>query len=110
MRLIDADALKKKLYKPFNWNNSPEEMQEQSDFNYFDVMIDATPTIDAVLVVHGRWEKDREGNTICTCCHRNIPTVACTQVYEDDEYSWDEEIFETNYCPNCGAKMDIPSP
>ena len=90
MRLIDANALKKKLYKPFNWNNSPEEIQEQSDFNYFDVMIDAAPTIDAVPVVHGRWEWTLSG-WCCSVCYKK---------------SMVEAVAFAKYCHRCGAKMD----
>jgi hypothetical protein len=53
--------------------------------------------VDAVEVVHGRWEQigyDKAMDRItCSCCleYWNI---------EDN----DTETF--NYCPNCGAKMD----
>lgn len=55
---------------------------------------DACPTVDAVPVVHGRWEE------------RYVP---------NGEYvSWDgyycsvcgKQAAKSNYCPNCGAKMD----
>ena len=47
-----------------------------------------TPTIDAELVIHGRWEiVDFAGNMRCS---------ACGQIMDTDY----------NYCPNCGAKMD----
>ena len=68
--------------------------------------IDDAPTVDAEPVRHGRWLKDAELNTYCSCCDGYIPTVRCHQDYEDDEYDWDEEIEETEFCPNCGAKMD----
>ena len=60
-------------------------------------LVEKAPTIDAVEVVHGRWEQigyDEAMNRItCSCCleYWNI---------EDN----DTETF--NYCPNCGAKMD----
>ena len=52
--------------------------------------IDLAPTVDAVEAVHGRWEwfDDEEcGLYRCSCC--------CGAVG-----------YPTNYCPNCGAKMD----
>ena len=64
------------------------------------------PTVDAVEVVHGRWEwyTDRCEDLFLGC---------------DDDYGWrcskckvplddedDPEVMPTfRYCPNCGAKM-----
>ena len=64
--------------------------------------IDGLPTVDAVEVVHGRWEKhDRSGLRIngfmvCSACNVMIPSA------ENNYYC----LPELNYCPNCGAKMD----
>lgn len=65
-----------------------------------------SPTIDAEPVVHARWVKDREGNTYCSHCDKYIPAVHFHAEYQDYESEWDEEIEETEVCPNCGAKMD----
>ena len=46
-------------------------------------------TADVVPVRHGRWLHRKNGVAYCSEC--KIDTV------ED----------ETNYCPNCGAKMDL---
>ena len=51
------------------------------------------PTVDAVEVVHGRWNWQKDGEA-------------------DYEQYWmcseckDVTFFKTNYCSNCGAKMD----
>ena len=94
-RLIDANALKWKLgqvtlYVP--WlrfgKNAISKILESYRRAVFKE-IDNAPTVDAVEVVHGRWcfmglwEE-------CSICRYAI-TV-------DGE--------RTNYCPNCGAKMD----
>ena len=54
------------------------------------------PTVEAVEVVHGRWEPrtDVIGFVRCSVCHD-------CNIYDDwpDGKKW-------NYCPNCGAKMD----
>ena len=73
----------------------------------FVCMISKIPTVDAVEVVHGRWEwyTDRCEDLFLGC---------------DDDYGWrcskckvplddedDPEVMSTfRYCPNCGAKMD----
>ena len=57
--------------------------------------IDALLRVDAVEVEHGRWIDQSfamNGGVVrfCTCSE-------CRH----------EMAFETNYCPNCGAKMDL---
>ena len=58
--------------------------------------INGAPTVDAVEVVHGRWEAvDHDGSwrvDKCSICHRRMHYVDYDQPYQ--------------YCPNCGAKMD----
>ena len=68
--------------------------------------VQETPAVDAVPVVHARWVKDAERNTYCSHCETYIPVVHCYREYQDYESEWDEEIEETEFCPNCGAKMD----
>lgn len=65
--------------------------------------IEALPTADGAPVLHGRWDnvpntymsvisKDGayHGNaTTCSVCHEVNPNA-----------------YKTNFCPNCGAKMD----
>lgn len=62
--------------------------------------IDQQPAVDAVEVVHGRWihtaiEDDNWGGTFhkwtCSNC----------------DFSTGHNPNGTNYCPNCGAKMDL---
>ena len=59
--------------------------------------IDEAVSVDAVEVVHGRWEDDY-GDYVCSCC-RTVFT---------DELVWLVALstHKPNYCPNCGAKMD----
>ena len=54
------------------------------------------PTVDAVDVVHARWEDDRM-DTKCT---------ACGTAFNDDMFWNHGDIIWPKYCPNCGAKMD----
>lgn len=57
-------------------------------------MIQDAPAADVVPVVHGRWEyigTDKNGHVYrCTNCAGRIGLD-----------------YETAYCPNCGAKMDL---
>lgn len=53
--------------------------------------IDTLPTVDAVEVVHGRWVH-RPDARICPFCN-----------YRYSHFGGKDY----NYCPNCGAKMDL---
>ena len=54
------------------------------------------PAADVSPVRHGRWEmnSDRPDNIICTNCAVGFDV-------------WKHEAKYFNYCPNCGAKMDL---
>lgn len=90
---IEREALMKELsesVEPFNTGSVFRAIRKQ-------------PAVDVSTVVHGRWDdipnkyisvasKDGSyhGNTTtCSVCHEVNPNA-----------------YKTNYCPNCGAKMD----
>lgn len=87
MKLIDAEPIIKNL--------SAMETQLGYDAISIDGMLKAlreAEEIEAAPVVHGRWIRYSDcGVTRCSNCNWNI-----------------EECFDSNYCPNCGAKMDLP--
>lgn len=84
-RLIDLDKIKPMDFPSY-------EMDGLDVVRYLETL----PTVDAVEVVHGRWEPrtDVIGFVRCSVCRD-------CNIYEDwaDGKKW-------NYCPNCGAKMD----
>lgn len=84
MRLIDADALKEKLFiDGDNWNPVVTEVE-----------INEMPTIEAAPVVHGEWKftsRLRNG--------RSAFSIRCSACDSSQGANW------MNYCPNCGAKM-----
>lgn len=59
------------------------------------------------IVRHGRWVVDDLGRTHCSKCGERLPFFRCYSDEPNSDYDeeWDEEIPETRYCPNCGAKM-----
>ena len=94
-RLIDANELLRDVDRYFFW--AADEVRR---------FIKAAHTVDAVKVVHGRWEctydaKYGETDVTCSCCKipRKINGCYITSTVESC-------YFEDNYCPNCGAKMD----
>lgn len=81
MRLIDADALKIEIACLYGSN--PKYIN----------WLNHAPTVDAVPVRHGKWLSREEGKVYpfwerytCSVCGKHA----------DD----------TDYCPNCGARMD----
>ena len=61
--------------------------------------INAIPAVDAALVVHSQWRQtDAYPHRLyCLKCYKSIvPNVEWIELYN----------ISTNYCPNCGAKMD----
>lgn len=106
VRLIDANAVVS--IQTFNEMTEDWGIETLTVSQALDKFADegCPPTIDAVPVVHARWVKDRERNTYCSHCEKYIPSVHFHEEYQDYESEWDEEIDETEYCPNCGAKMD----
>ena len=57
------------------------------------------PTVDAVEVVHGRWEFDH------TTVAEKYDVVKCSNCGHE-AFAIAIYVKEGHYCPNCGAKMD----
>ena len=86
MKLIDADALKAKAHADPDSGEGFVWVQD----------IDEAPTVDAVPVVHGRWIWNEESECwICSNCE-----MSALNNYRGNS-------TDSNYCPNCGAIMDL---
>lgn len=57
--------------------------------------IKAAPTADVAEVKRGEWVKEFYHPYWCSCCKEIAPLDACG-----------ESHYKSNFCPNCGAKMD----
>ena len=89
-RLIDANALKEQMAANFQqalWHGC-----DDSAYPVVEETIDDAPTVDAVEVVHGR----------CDYCKDGKSFIRQTTMFGNDGL-W----HRINYCPNCGAKMDL---
>lgn len=88
-RLIDANAL---IVPEYDETGDP--FIKGFHQGKIDAIIEVkalAPTVDAVEVVHGRW----------VCLEAEIG------LYECSECGHRILRAECNYCPNCGAKMDL---
>lgn len=98
-RLIDANALEEELNR---WLDENPLLFEDDEFNYGEISgvkfcieeIQKTPTIEPdSMRPHGKWEEIRNAydeleGRIHKDCGREVKT-------------------KENYCPNCGAKMEV---
>ena len=98
VRLIDANKLIRWI-ETNKANTNPLEHNTRATYAECITMVNSMETIDAEPVRHGRWE---------------------TKVYTTESDGWITEYREevcsecgegqigiSNYCPNCGAKMDL---
>ena len=86
---IEREALLKEAESRIMWGASALAVYES---------IEDAPAADVAPVRHGRWIYHPDdlfpGDSTqeCSCCH-------------EEEYL---TLYNENYCPNCGAKMDLP--
>lgn len=59
---------------------------------YSQEYIDKIPTADVCLEKHGKWNTGYFHDRVCSCC-----------LHPDNDLN----DYAHNYCPNCGAKMDM---
>lgn len=127
-RLIDANKIKYTEYRGGGGHDYPENVVTEYE-------IAKMPTVDAVEVVHGRWNPSRKhmwkmddgeidmyaydqgfhNGPVCLCCGAHYcencePDWANTECYDNEHFECSvcgyQSMTATNYCPNCGAKMD----
>jgi hypothetical protein len=93
MRLINADELRD-IY-----SGVPNGVYTTG---HFITAIDECETVDAAPVKHGRWVENKYGYITCSNCN-NFPLETMTGSLITMHY----EPYESEYCPHCGAKMDL---
>ena len=90
---IEREAAKDELLSWTVCINHPEHLLREDAIH----VLDAIPAADVSPVKHGRWieGEDEYGGMLLTC-----------SVCGEDFVSWEADCARTNYCPNCGARMD----
>ena len=99
MRQIDADKLKKSMERMLCTGKEPDK--ERYTCDVVCCVIDEEPSVDAEPVRHGRWETKvyttGDGLDDWSIIHLEEVCSECGK--------W--QIGISNFCPNCGAKMDL---
>jgi hypothetical protein len=90
-RLIDANAIYDAVERRYEVSSGTEHRCERDLLD----LICAADTVDAVEVVHARWQERR---FICMDSEVMLG-YRCSKCMLTFDAA-------TNYCPNCGAKMD----
>lgn len=106
-RLIKANTLLKAIDPDkVTWRfGVPNTLDTMVDF--LRIIINEQPAVDAVEVVHGRWEDEYGGafsnpRYRCSVCKGRA-------LYRHEQNclgGWEDVQALTDYCPLCGAKMD----
>ena len=95
-RLIDADAIEMAMNERYMALVGEYGHYDHYNEGYCDALyaVENAPTVDAVEVVHGRW------NSV-----EDIPhfVYSCSECGFRVGYGM---MLHCNYCPNCGAKRD----
>ena len=67
-------------------------------------VIDNTPSADVAQVRHGRWI------SLTECANEGVYCSICKKKVWKSDYAWcskrSRNKLRSDYCPNCGAKMD----
>ena len=126
-RLIDANALNERFDKRIKWLRL--DMHDQYSLGLYHGavtdknLIGEMPTVDAVEVAHGRWLL--QANNERTNYRWNV-TAECSECCDEKKEIWAgffpnvpdflardvaiesaKSVKLSNYCPNCGAKMEL---
>lgn len=97
MELIDKNKFKSGMLYVLN-NEYYENKIMKTIMETFINIIERIPTIDAEPVVHAKWIKKSNGVCywyVCSNCEGDVP--------HNDYEQW---MF-SEFCPYCGAKMDV---
>lgn len=99
MRLIDATALHKKLSFMQEQYRAERSNVKARMCKKIIAIIGLMPEIEAEPVMHGKWINayDTHGGSYYKCSR-------CACYIEKIFFAND---YEVNYCPNCGAKMEV---
>ena len=82
---------------------SYEEEQRRPGPYRFETLIESVPSADVAPVQHGRWIV-----TVYTTVSKRKRLIL-NKKFACSECSYSNGRKQSNYCKNCGAKMDLPN-
>ena len=93
MRLISANELYRLIEEEFD-GVCVYDVEPSEAIDHFQSIVDRATTVDAEPIRHGKWIPAYNGagrlmGYDCPDCHRRVG-----------------KMYDTNYCPNCGCKMN----
>ena len=104
--LIDREELRERIYERFGRHSTKviatvEEGRIMSDWAFLEPFLNAAKTVDAEPVRHGRWisivyDSYADGAPVWD-------KWECSECYH--EHNGEEDTL-TDFCPDCGARMD----
>ena len=96
---IEREALMQRMGEFFSPVNTVEQALM---LNHTLKVINVFPTADVAPVVHGRWI------SLTECANAGVYCSVCQKKVWKEDYAWcnKKNKLRSNYCPNCGAKMD----
>ena len=105
MRLIDADALKSEIEQ---YIRNVERFHEYEMIHAYEDCCSAIDEQPTISLKTGRWIKMSDADGIywdCSECGESIPRISHFD-RNYDLFPHLESINKTNYCPNCGCRME----
>lgn len=92
MRLIDADAVVKRLEE---WNTN--DSMDKALYNFTLCRITEQPTIEPERKT-GKWHPR---------IYSHIEMMVCSECNSEFSYDAETGVRDYNYCPHCGARMEV---
>ena len=103
MKIVDVEPIIKELYKIGNEKDELGEHEFALGIDTVIYLLEQAETVEAEPVKRGKWEVKQQTkmfNDYMTISGK-YPTCNLCGFAEMGPFN------ETNYCPNCGAKMDL---
>lgn len=89
---VERDALLRKI-KRYSLSDGSVLGKHSGAAEELILEVELFPSADVAPVRRGHWKRDRENRPICSEC--------AEEPYRNGDYNL------PNYCPNCGAKMEV---
>ena len=106
-RLIDANYLDKEMRKLALRYAALGQFEAAKDYNFVRTVLETASTVDAVEVVHGRWEDEHGGKYANPRYRCSVCKAKALYKFERDLLdNWKEVQTLTPICPYCMAKLD----